>query len=77
MCRIDLLFYNLYGRWSLRRRRRESVDNVPNTVGWHRMPELPQGILIPAMSIEHAIDRSGAFVVIVVSARVTVQSASS
>jgi len=35
-------------------------------VHWHKMPALPEGFRIPAMNIEHAIDRSGAFVVIVV-----------
>lgn len=35
--------------------------------GWGRMPDLPQTYKIPVTNIEHAVERLGAFVVIVVS----------
>jgi len=56
--RVDLLVWNIVGRWQARR-----DGNVK--VRWWSMPKLKPGIRIPAMNIEHAIERYSAFLVIV------------
>ncbi|RSH92466.1 hypothetical protein EHS25_008882 [Saitozyma podzolica] len=70
--RLDLIAYNLMGRWHLRRQAKEWAKSQPvgpaehrPGVKWHNMPSMPEGFRIPAMNIEHAIERSSAFVVIV------------
>ncbi|GFZ51669.1 hypothetical protein JCM24511_09437, partial [Saitozyma sp. JCM 24511] len=70
--RLDLIAYNLMGRWHLRRQVKEWAKSQPVGPGeqrpgvkWHNMPSMPEGFRIPAMNIEHAIERSSAFVVIV------------
>ncbi|KAK8847689.1 hypothetical protein IAR55_005548 [Kwoniella newhampshirensis] len=60
--RLDLITINLWGRLIVKRR-----GDGKMWQGLHRMPALPEGVRIPAMNIEHAIDRMGAFVVIVPS----------
>lgn len=67
VCRIDLLELAIRGRiYEFQQRRAEGKKGL-GMKGWHRMPDLPQGYKIPVMNIEHAVERLGAFVVIVVS----------
>ncbi|KIR24869.1 hypothetical protein I307_05834 [Cryptococcus deuterogattii 99/473] len=65
VCRIDLLELAIRGRiYEFQQRRAEGKKGL-DMKGWHRMPDLPQGYKIPVMNIEHAVERLGAFVVIV------------
>ena len=86
MCRVDMIYYNIYGRLHSRKTK-QGNDVQTNTAetgpasGWFKMAVLPKGFRVPgacgsdtqwrkltiAMNIEHAIERSSAFVVIVVS----------
>ncbi|ORX35876.1 bacterial low temperature requirement A protein-domain-containing protein [Kockovaella imperatae] len=70
--RLDLIFFAIRGhvhQWKLRKEyhRTDAADRgpAPEQFKLHRIPSLPDHFRIPAMNIEHAIDRSSAFVVIV------------
>ncbi|KLT41203.1 hypothetical protein CC85DRAFT_312927 [Cutaneotrichosporon oleaginosum] len=76
LMRVDMILYNVYGRWLLLRRRRDVRRQIaageldparaPDTsLPLFKMVALPDRIRIPAINIEHSVDRSGAFTVLV------------
>ncbi|OXG80481.1 hypothetical protein C345_05169 [Cryptococcus neoformans A2-102-5] len=65
VCRIDLLVLAIRGRIYEFQQRRAQGKKGLGVKGWDRMPDLPQTYKIPVTNIEHAVERLGAFVVIV------------
>ncbi|BEI83165.1 hypothetical protein CcaverHIS002_0310330 [Cutaneotrichosporon cavernicola] len=76
LMRFDMILYNIYGRYLLSKRRREvkrqiasgelDASNAPDTSHpLMKMVVLPDHMRIPAINIEHSVDRSGAFTVLV------------
>lgn len=77
LCRIDAVFMYIGGRYLRWRTRREEERRIQagemrpedrsNPTSMLAMVQFKDGFRIPAINIEHSIERSGAFVVIVVS----------
>ncbi|BEJ13712.1 hypothetical protein CspHIS471_0308860 [Cutaneotrichosporon sp. HIS471] len=76
LMRVDMILYTIYGRYLLAKRRREvkrqiasgelDASNAPDTrLPLMKMVTLPDHMRIPAINIEHSVDRSGAFTVLV------------
>lgn len=65
VCRIDLLVLAIRGQIYEFQQRRAQGKKGLGVKGWHRMPDLPQAYKVPVTNIEHAVERLGAFVVIV------------
>ncbi|ODO03664.1 hypothetical protein L198_02515, partial [Cryptococcus wingfieldii CBS 7118] len=66
--RIDLIFLLIRGRiHAYRQRRQEGIKGLQawGFKGWHRMPDVKGGGAVPVVNIEHATERLGAFIVIV------------
>ncbi|GMK53530.1 hypothetical protein CspeluHIS016_0101160 [Cutaneotrichosporon spelunceum] len=76
LMRVDMILYNVYGRYMMVKRRREvrrqieageldPADAPDMSLSILRMVKLPDNLRIAAINIEHSIDRSGAFTVLV------------
>lgn len=79
LCRLDGVMYYLGSRWLQWKKKRKEGVSFMKDHSFFSISDLPSNIklpgewlvrglgLTPAINIEHSIERSGAFVVIVVS----------